>query len=149
VRLEVVDRPFQGHFNAERYIFVDAHGRTLRPVRALPVKSVIAWPAAGAELPAGGHTLFGFAWSGNGAIARVEVSTDGLESWSEARLVRGDGPLAWTRWELDWAPATAGAARIAARATDDAGNVQPLQATWNKFGYEMNSIAVREVVINA
>ncbi|TME86871.1 MAG: sulfite oxidase, partial [Chloroflexi bacterium] len=46
-RIELVNTPFQGHFNAERYIMVDADGRTLRTVREMPVKSVIAWPAEG------------------------------------------------------------------------------------------------------
>jgi DMSO/TMAO reductase YedYZ molybdopterin-dependent catalytic subunit len=149
VRLELVDRPFQGYFNAERYIFVDANGHTLRTVRELPVKSVIAWPADAEVVPARTQTVFGFAWSGHGPIARVEVSTDGGRTWSAARLTQGQDQWAWTRWELEWTPTTAGATRIAARATDSAGNVQPEEAVWNKFGYEMNAIATREVVVDA
>jgi len=146
IRLEVVNRPFAGYYNAQRYIFVDAEGRTQRTVRELPVKSVIAWPAEGAVLPRKEHTLFGFAWSGNGVVERVDVSTDGCATWRAARLARG-GPLGWTRWELDWTPAQSGTVRIASRATDSAGNVQPVQAVWNKFGYEMNAIVQREVVV--
>ena len=36
MRLEVVDTPFRGYYNAERYIIVDADGRTLRSVREMP-----------------------------------------------------------------------------------------------------------------
>ncbi|MDQ3810328.1 MAG: molybdopterin-dependent oxidoreductase, partial [Chloroflexota bacterium] len=77
VRLELVDRPFRGHFNAERYIFVDGQGRTRGTVREMPVKSIIAWPARdGTSISVGRHRLFGFAWSGHGQISRVDVSVD-------------------------------------------------------------------------
>jgi DMSO/TMAO reductase YedYZ molybdopterin-dependent catalytic subunit len=148
--LELVDQPFLGYFNAERYIFVDADGKTLRTVREMPVKSIIASPSTGGARLARGKptTVFGFAWSGHGPITRVDVSTDGGTSWSAARLRHGQGSLAWTRWEWVWTPAQAGRATISARATDASGNVQPAEATWNKFGYEMNAILKIEVVVD-
>jgi hypothetical protein len=77
------------------------------------------------------------------------VSTDGQHTWSPARLIHGSGPFAWTRWEFAWTPSVPGRTTIAARARDSAGNVQPEQAVWNKFGYQMNAIATRSVTINA
>ena len=53
VRIEVVNTPFQGYWNAERYIIVDGNGQTLRSVREMPVKSVIAWPREGDAVRAG------------------------------------------------------------------------------------------------
>jgi DMSO/TMAO reductase YedYZ molybdopterin-dependent catalytic subunit len=147
VRMELVAEPFRGYYNAERYIMVDAEGRTLRTVREMPVKSVIAWPGEGETVAAKGCTIFGFAWSGFGSIARVEVSLDDQRTWSPARLVPGSGAQAWTRWELDWSPRERGAARISVRATDAAGHTQPAQVAWNKFGYEMNAIQTRTVTI--
>jgi DMSO/TMAO reductase YedYZ molybdopterin-dependent catalytic subunit len=147
VHVEVVDTPFRGYFNAERYIFVDAQDRTLRTVRELPVKSVIAWPPDDLTVGAGTHTVFGFAWSGFGEITQVEVSTDNRRSWSPAGLIHGDGPLAWTRWEFRWTPKTSGPVVLSSRATDSAGNVQPPEATWNKFGYEMNAIPTRRILV--
>ena len=144
-RLEVVNTPFQGHFNAERYIIVDANGQTLRTVREMPVKSGIAWPAEGESVHSGAHTVFGFAWSGLGQVERVDVSTDAQQTWQPARLIRGDGPLAWTRWEITWNPASPGEATLSVRATDSAGNVQPTEVAWNKFGYQMNAILNRRV----
>ena len=146
-RIELVSTPFQGHFNAERYIMVDADGRTLRTVREMPVKSVIAWPGEGETLRAGPHTVFGFAWSGLGQIDRVEVSTDNQQTWSPAELIRGTGPLAWTRWEYAWSATARGSASIAARAVDSSGNVQPGEVPWNKFGYQMNAILTRRVTV--
>jgi DMSO/TMAO reductase YedYZ molybdopterin-dependent catalytic subunit len=149
VRIEVVDEPFRGYFNADRYIFVDAQGNTLRTVREMPVKSIIAWPAAdGAIVPRRTHTVFGFAWSGQAPISKVEISVDSGSTWHRARLQPGHGPNAWTRWEFEWTPASSGRARISARATDTQGNVQPAQPTWNKFGYEMNAVLTREVVVD-
>jgi sulfite oxidase len=149
VRLEVLTSPFGGYYHAERYIIVDADQRTLRSVREMPVKSLIAGPADGETLGLGAHLIFGFAWSGLGQIEEVEVSTDAQQTWSPARLLHGDGPFAWTRWELAWTPTGPGRTTIAARAKDSTGNVQPAKAVWNKFGYLMNAIATRSVTVQA
>lgn len=144
IRMELVESPFQGYWNAERYIMVDADGHNRGPVREMPVKSIIAWPTHGATLPAEPQTAFGFAWSGHAEIEQVEVSTDDQRTWSAARLVRGEGPLAWTRWEFDWTPAP-GQATLAVRAIDRAGKVQPPTLAWNKFGYQMHAIVSHQV----
>ena len=91
--------------------------------------------------------VFGFAWSGYAPIRGVEVSADDLRSWQPARLMRGEGPLAWTRWEYTWTPAAPGEVTLAARATDELGNVQPAETAWNRFGYQMNAIVRRTVEV--
>jgi len=149
IRLEVANTPFAGYYHSERYIIVDADGRTLRSVREMPVKSLIAQPGDGQMLGVGPHLIAGFAWSGLGQIEQVEVSTDDQHTWSPARLTHGQGPFAWTRWESQWAPLRPGSTAIASRATDSAGNVQPRQAVWNKFGYLMNAIVTRTVNVQA
>jgi DMSO/TMAO reductase YedYZ molybdopterin-dependent catalytic subunit len=147
VLLEAVNTPFRGYYHAERYIMADANGHVSSPVREMPVKSVFAWPAQGQLIPRGAHTVFGFAWSGLGQLAQVEVSTDGQRTWSPARLVPGEGALAWRRWEFQWPASGLGPATIAVRATDTAGNIQPQTVPWNKFGYLMNAIATRDVTV--
>lgn len=146
-RIELVNAPFRGYFNAQRYIFVDENGRTTGTVREMPVKSVIAWPGEGQRLTPGPNTIFGFAWSGYGTIEHVDVSTDNQRTWSPARLTQGHGQFAWTRWEYVWSPGSRGSATVAVRATDAAGNVQPESVAWNKFGYLMNAIVSRTVTI--
>jgi len=147
-RIDVVNQPFQGYFNAQRYIIVDEAGQTFGIVREMPVKAVMAWPNEGDAIAPGRHLVFGFAWSGYAPIQTVEVSADAGVTWSAARLTPGDGPLAWTRWEYDWQVPAAGTAGLWVRATDAAGNVQPERARWNKFGYKMNAILKRTVTVS-
>ncbi|MBV8718462.1 MAG: sulfite oxidase [Chloroflexi bacterium] len=146
-RIEVVNQPFRGYFNAERYIMVDRSGQTVGLVREMPVKSIMAWPNEGDQVAPGEHAVFGFAWSGFAPIRSVEISSDDGQTWTPSRLVKGDGPLAWTRWEYTWRVSGPGEARLMVRATDAAGNVQPARATWNKFGYQMNAILTRTVTV--
>jgi hypothetical protein len=84
--------------------------------------------------------LEGRAWSGLGAVERVEVSTDGGASWTDAELEDDLGSRwAWRRWALRWT-ATQGAHVLCSRAHDEAGNVQPLDPPWNVGGYSNNAV---------
>jgi sulfite oxidase len=148
-RIEVVDRPFEGYYQTERYIMYDAERRPLRPVREMPVKSVIAAPEAGTQVRQGKPVrVFGFAWSGFGDIERVEFSADGGGRWRTVDIQRPESPNAWTRWETEWTPTAAGEARLACRARDEQGHVQPKQVAWNYFGYQMNAIELIQVVVS-
>ena len=82
--------------------YINEDGTIIRPVREMPVKSVITSPVPDAELTAGEQMVTGFAWSGFAGIALVEVSIDGGE-WQEAPIVEEAGPLSWVRFELPWA----------------------------------------------
>jgi DMSO/TMAO reductase YedYZ molybdopterin-dependent catalytic subunit len=149
IHLQLVDRAFEGYYNHERYVYVDADGARHGPVRQMPVKAVIAWPTESAVLPPGRHRVFGYAWSGSGPITSVEVSLEGQAAWGAAQIMPGAGPLAWTRWEFDWTVEQPGRATLVARATDAAGNIQPPEAAWNRFGYAQNSQVRRTVQIRA
>ena len=143
VGLEILDRPFAGYWNAEQYVFWTAAGEPVRPIREMPVKSVIASPAAGADVRAGPQVVAGYAWSGFGAIRRVEVSTDGGATWADAAL-ESAGRRSWVRFWHPW-DAQPGRARLRARATDERGLTQPVTPDWNAKGYQMN--AIHEVVV--
>lgn len=145
VGLEVIDRPFDGPWNTDSYVFYDADGTALGPVREMGVKSVIVAPGPEASVAAGRQTIVGYAWSGQDAIARVEISTDGGATYEEARIVRADGPRAWVRFEHPWVAAP-GQARLRSRATDAARNTQPETLPWNARGYGMH--AVQEVSVS-
>lgn len=138
VNLNLIDHSFDGPFNTESYVLIDADGTALRPVREMPVKSVITVPTPNAALTAGAQMISGFAWSGYAGIARVEVSIDGGD-WQEATIVEEAGPLSWVRFELPWG-ADAGEHLLRSRATDQIALQQPESVPWNAKGYQMNAI---------
>jgi len=139
VGLEIIDRPFTGTFNVESYIVINEDGTILEPVTMMPVKSVITSPTPDAGLSAGPQTIGGYAWSGHGGIALIEVSTDGGNTWAEAPIVEAAGRLSWIRFEYAW-DAQAGDAVLSSRATDERGLQQPNEVMWNAKGYGMNAI---------
>ena len=50
----------------------------------------------------GVYEISGLAWSGNGAIRKVEVSADGGRSWAEAAVQSEVGPLRLVRFRIPW-----------------------------------------------
>jgi len=137
--IRVVDQPFEGFYQRARYIYEYADRPDTEPANWLPVKSIITRPRDGQTVSPGPQVVTGFAWSGRGRIAQVEVSDDGA-SWRPARLVEPADRWAWTMWEYDWAPQSAGDYRLWSRATDDGGNTQPARVEWNRYGYGYNAI---------
>lgn len=138
VRLEVLDDAFAGFWNSDNYVYWSEDGTPLRPVTEMPVKSLISAPQDGQTLPPGPLTIAGYAWSGHGAIARIEVSTDGGVSWTNAALEQR-GRRSWARFSAPW-DASPGRYTLMARATDERGLRQPVNATWNGKGYGQNGI---------
>ena len=62
-------------------------------------KSVITYPSGGQQLSGPGfYEITGLAWSGGGAVRRVEVSTDGGRTWKDAELRTPAYPMAHTRF---------------------------------------------------
>ncbi|MEU6228810.1 sulfite oxidase [Streptomyces sp. NPDC047042] len=104
--------------------------------------------ASGATFAAGQrHELHGRSWSGAGAVARVDVSTDGGANWRVARLHDRPRAATWTRWSLGWRPEIPGATHLLARATDTAGRTQPDLAVPNTQGYLFNGVVRHPVTV--
>jgi DMSO/TMAO reductase YedYZ molybdopterin-dependent catalytic subunit len=95
---------------------------------------------------AGPVTLQGRAWSGWGTVSRVEVSVDGGASWMEARLAEPIGKHAWRGWTYEWTP-DPGEHQLMVRASDEAGNVQPLKQPWNHHGLSNNLVQRVSVLV--
>lgn len=138
IRLQ--SEPFRGFYQEEHYRYRGEAGTPEgAAVGRLRVRAVIARPAGGEVLGAGGTVeIAGGAWSGGGAVTAVEVSTDGGASWAAAELGQALSPYAATPWRFDWRPAAAGSYELIARATDEAGATQPLTPRWNRLGYGNN-----------
>jgi DMSO/TMAO reductase YedYZ molybdopterin-dependent catalytic subunit len=90
-------------------------------------------------LDAGTHAVRGRAWSGLGAIERVEFSDDGGGTWTDARLDAPHDSTAWRGWSIEWG-ASPGERVLCCRATDSTGATQPLEAGWNVGGYANNAV---------
>ena len=100
-------------------------------------------------LDSGACVLAGRAWSGWGAIARVELSVDGGRTWEDAQLAPSLGERAWLGWSYAWDASRPGSYTISSRATDTAGNAQPLAPSWNQKGYCNNAVERIPVTVRA
>jgi sulfane dehydrogenase subunit SoxC len=96
-------------------------------------KSVITFPSGGQKLPGRGvYQITGLAWSGGGAVRKVEITTDGGHTWKEAEI-RGDvHRMAHTRFGMNW-KWDGQECVIMSRCTDELGQVQPSRAQVAKF----------------
>jgi hypothetical protein len=76
------------------------------------------------------------------------VSQDGGGTWADAALGEPVGDFAWRGWEYQW-DAFPGEHELCCRATDEAGNVQPLDPEWNWDGVCNNAVQRVRVVVRA
>jgi sulfane dehydrogenase subunit SoxC len=145
-RITVLDQPFEGYQQARAYRFRDTPEEAGEPVSRMAPRSLMIPPGVPnfhdreRLLELGPTTVRGRAWSGHGRIERVEVSTDGGLRWADARMGAQVGAYAWTAWSFDWTPEAPGSYELCCRATDAAGNTQPLEAPWNLGGYANNEV---------
>jgi DMSO/TMAO reductase YedYZ molybdopterin-dependent catalytic subunit len=138
--IRVLEQPFTGHFQTERYVYLgDASVPDGTPVREMRVRALIAQPEDSATVSRGDVVVRGIAWSGAGRIAMVEVSTDNGTSWQAGSLTEPRTQGAPVLWSFVW-KATPGVYTILARATDAAGNTQPLDSVYNNLGYGNNLV---------
>ncbi|QCI68169.1 sulfite dehydrogenase [Phreatobacter stygius] len=124
-RIEVGDQPWHHREETSKYTDLLADGRSRRFTFIMDAKSVVTNPSPQAPLrQKGPNVLTGLAWSGRGAIRRVDVSLDGGRNWRTARI---DGPvmsMSLTRFyvDFDW---DGREMMIQSRAMDETGYVQP------------------------
>ena len=120
----------------------------LVPVTSLNVKSLITRPATGGKHSPGRLEVGGVAWTGDGHVTRVEVSTDRDPTWREATLIDPAASGGWRRWRHTFDSLAAGPMIVRARATDTSGATQPESSPWNKSGYLWNGIDQISLSIN-
>lgn len=137
-RISVTDKPFNGYYQTLDYSFWkrDSDQVRLTPLSEIQTKAVIISPAERETVAANSNVrVRGSAWTGNGEIAKVELSTDGGAIWSETKLIGEPKPNAWRLWEFDWKPGKPGTATLIARATDSNGGTQPGERDPNRGTY--------------
>ena len=124
-RLKVGAEPFMSREETSKYTDSLPDGTARLFTFSMDAKSVITYPAPDHKLAQRGfHEISGLAWTGNGRIRRVDVSTDGGRNWREAALQEPVLSRALTRFRLPWQwdgkPAV-----LQSRALDESGYVQP------------------------
>ena len=143
--ITALTEPFDGYQQSVGYRMYGADGVAGEHVTRIMPRSLTIPPGIpdfftrARTLDAGPCTLRGRAWSGWAPIARVEVSTDDGATWADAELDEPLGERAWRGWSFDWGAAP-GEHVVSSRATDTAGNVQPLEPPWNLKGYANNVV---------
>jgi sulfane dehydrogenase subunit SoxC len=125
-RIEVMDGPVESREETSKYTDVLENGIARKWTWAMDAKSVVTSPSPQAPIKHGKGPLVitGLAWTGRGAITRVDVSKDGGKTWETARLAKPGEKMALTRFYLDtdW---DGSEMMLQSRAMDDTGYVQP------------------------
>jgi sulfane dehydrogenase subunit SoxC len=130
--LWVNDAPPHTKDESGEYTDILADGKVLQFSFGMGVKSVITHPSATMSMSGPGlYEISGLAWSGGGAVRKVEISADGGESWAEADLTAPVISRAMTRFSLPW-QWDGGPVRLMSRARDETGAVQPTRTDWKQ-----------------
>ncbi|MBI2872455.1 MAG: molybdopterin-dependent oxidoreductase [Chloroflexi bacterium] len=91
--------------------------------------------------------LGGVAFAGDRGVSRVEVSTDGGNTWHEARLKPALSPFTWVLWTKEWLPPP-GEHLVVVRAADGQGHFQ--SEAWRPTfpdgaeGYQKRLVIIQE-----
>ena len=154
--IAAIAEPFDGFQQGNQYRYKRSAGEKGEPVTRQRPRAMMAPPGIPSQL---GRTRYvesgqkvrieGRAWSGFGTVERVEFSPDGGGSWEEAELGGRVGRFGWYGWSHAWEAGEPGEYELSCRATDSAGNAQPLDAgeLWNHGTYGVNAVQRVPVVV--
>jgi DMSO/TMAO reductase YedYZ molybdopterin-dependent catalytic subunit len=150
-RVIVTDKSFTGYYQTMDYAYWARRGDLpeLAPLTEMQIKAEIARPAEGEIVPANSKVrVHGAAWTSDGEITKVELSTDGGASWKEASLIDQAIPNAWRLWEFEWrTPSKPGKQTLVARAIDSRGRTQPVERDPDRGTYMINHLLSIEVEV--
>jgi DMSO/TMAO reductase YedYZ molybdopterin-dependent catalytic subunit len=149
-RIIVSSTPFQGFYQTVDYSYWtrEEGNPVVRPITEMQVKSAIRRPQMLEAVPVNrDHTIKGAAWTSDADITRVEVSTDGGRSWSDAKLVGPSRRNCWRMWEHRWRPTETGRARLMSRATDSRGRTQPMERDPDRNNYMISHVLPVDVQV--
>lgn len=124
-RLKFGTEPSQTYEETAYYTQLMKDGKAKQFDFVMKAKSVITFPSGEMQLDGPGYyEISGFAWSGEGKIRQVDVSTDGGRTWQRAELQEPVLSKCLTRFRFDWmwdgSPVV-----LESRCVDETGYVQP------------------------
>lgn len=147
--ITVIDNTFDGFWMKTAYRIPDTPcgcvepgtaPKATIPINRFTVRSFITNVPNDARLKARKTTtLRGIAFDGGKGIKDVVFSADDGVTWTPARLGRDLGKYSFREWKL---PVTLvpGIYNLRVRATNNAGDTQPMQPNWNPAGYLRNVV---------
>ena len=148
--IEVIDGVYEGFWMKSAYRIPDTPDHCIEPgatpkatvpINRLAVRSFITSLQSGASVPARRETVVrGIAFDSGRGLDGVAFSSDGGRNWREARLGPELGRHAFREWTAAFIPEERGPHVLLARATNRAGETQPLVAGWNPAGYMRNVV---------
>ena len=142
--IHVLDHVFKGFYQTERYRIMNGpeSDTFYTYLTRMKVKSIITSPSIGKAVSGASYTVSGAAWAGEDEVEQIEISTDGGETWSNARITVPRNGYSWTRWEYDWRIPGPGSYVLMSRATNDKGESQPMEFPnkWDGLGYGNNMV---------
>jgi cytochrome c553 len=152
-RIELLNHDFDGFWMKTAYRHPAQHvapgtsidPKDMIPVTNLNVKSVIAHPGEWAA--PGVITVQGMAWSNTSPVVKVEISADAGKTWSPANFTGKPTKYGFRKFAWAW-KAGEGQYTLMSRATNEAGQSQPLEPEWNPNGYLYNATAPMPVTIS-
>jgi DMSO/TMAO reductase YedYZ molybdopterin-dependent catalytic subunit len=147
--ITVLDQPLDNFWMSTAYRVPDTDCHCVpsgtAPARTVPigrynVRSFVTNLADGARITAGRPTrLRGVAFDGGSGIAKVEISSDGGQAWTEANLGPDLGRYSFRPWSAHVQLAR-GAHVLKVRAVSRSGETQPTEPRWNPSGYMRNVV---------
>jgi len=133
-RIEVGDQPWEQREETSKYTDTLANGISRKFTWVMDAKSIVTSPSPQMPIKHGPGPLVitGLAWSGRGAITRVDVTVDGGKTWRTARLAAPGQEMAVSRFYLDhvW---DGSEMLVQSRAIDSTGYVQPTKTELRDF----------------
>ena len=134
--LELVDQDYKGYWEK----------RGWSDEASIKVRSRIDAPGDGETVQGNSYLVKGVAFGGLHGIRKVEVSTDGGQTWRETTLEPLLSPYAWVLWSYRWGISSAGRYTLVARATDGRG---VLQEATPRRAYPNGATGLHEIVVTA
>ena len=151
--IHVLDHEFKGFYMTERYMTQNEPGSPIpyNYYTRMKVKSIVTNPVPGETVPASGYTLAGAAWSGEQEVVKVEISTNGGDTWGPVDTLHPREGYAWYRWEHRWHSASPGHYTVMCRATNNLGDTQPMEFPnkWDGRGYGNNMVFPVDVEVRS
>jgi sulfite dehydrogenase (cytochrome) subunit A len=152
--ITVIDNEFDGFWMKTAYripdnacgcVEPDTAPKVTIPINRFTVRSFITSVTDNGKIKARKTTkLKGIAFDGGKGIREVAVSINNGETWSPAKLGRDLGKHSFREWTLpvELAP---GIYDLRVRATNNAGDTQPMEPRWNPAGYLRNVVEIVRV----